>query len=1434
MGSQLPSTRIGRARARSTTHSDRWCVGRAVALLVAAALTATTAAAGQTTAEAAQNEVVGSGLLANSSSGQQRWQSLPGSRIVFNPSGAAHANDLPLTAGYFAKDVAQAVGPVFKTYRTSATTPPPDAPRRVLAWSSAFETTAGWTPEAGLTATAANGVVRTSLAGSDRPWLRLTRTAGSVDVARFHFLTLDVSALSGATTKWAISVWADGKEFIPVTAAGGLRPTTADAEAAGLAEFDLYDCLQKDGGTATFPTSGTKDLRIELWTTDAASRSGAVDWRSVQLHDNGAQPWDGQGVSVAEEFADVSEWTAGGAIGIRSDGRQATVSLGNAGYNKVSKQYTVDLDATPLLSVTVPETTGKWALKVNDTGDANNDRELKRDTADTGTFTFNLKDATNWSGSKTFRVVLYQIGEGTYSVFDQFRIHSGQTASPWLSQAVGRTNTWRPQSLEATAQYSDGRIQVRDVFHDVNSFSRSFTSTLTGGGVAIMGPATGAAWDGKTRTLTSVTGNHAIAYAVPATVPDPIAYGDRWYVVFPAGTTAGAVGVGMAVNSTAVTADPAGAARASAVAALADPAEDLARQTEFWDAYLAGVPTVEDYSIQTVASGGVTADQVKYDYYRAFVDLEMDLLPATPETGNDYPILATGKPSMWAAGAAGAKFAAQWDSLVGMQQLVYVDPDNAWGSFEGLMAGVKATGDAPDQGGDRGILHGESLPSRKAQTAWILYSATGDRARLARVYENVRLNLDWERHNLRWIFADNNYRGELDAEFVSSLAFDLGFAVRIAQTLGREADASHWTTMIGELTKVYEDSFFPDTPDGRGKVWATVQSSFPAYNTSRGTPWQDENGRWVAAGDPLYSHPGFVLKQLDGAKMARVMSRFLEIYDPNDQLAGIDFAKGPDIQLTTYGLLDMDPAQLKNTSQPKTEAQLRGYADVLVNSFIRDTVKSPEFAEELHDSGDIGDPVRAGGVMPSLFSLANYIDFVWLANGFRLDEGNRAFTHLPGRQGGVDGLTYLGEPMSVDIDGDTVAVTSAPLGNPRLHAAEGETVRVADVDKTLLAGTVDRARDLKENAFTTSSWAASGVGAALAKAEALLAAVKADQSQVDAATAELAAAVAALESRGDPAPLAALMAAAEAVAAQLDGFTADSAAALRTALADARATHEARADRTQTQLDAASARLRSALDGLVVKPPVDPANKAVLQALYDSARRMSNAGAYTTGSWSALQSRIAAAKLVLADPRASQATVDAAAQGLNAALIGLVPVKVSVASKVKLNQSQLRLAKGKSFTLVAGVYYTNAAPAYAGAVMWKSSRPEIATVSSSGTVTARKTGTVKVTATTVLGNSSGTKLSTSITVTVVKAKGRAKVTKVSAGVPKSMRKGTSVHVTGKYSSSKATGVKVTYRSSRPGVAQVDPVGRILALSKGTARITVKAGNKARTYTLTVR
>jgi hypothetical protein len=277
---------------------------------------------------------------------------------------------------------------------------------------------------------------------------------------------------------------------------------------------------------------------------------------------------------------------------------------------------------------------------------------------------------------------------------------------------------------------------------------------------------------------------------------------------------------------------------------------------------------------------------------------------------------------------------------------------------------------------------------------------------------------------------------------------------------------------------------------------------------------------------------------------------------------------------------------------------------------------------------------------------------------------------------------------------------------------------------------------------------------------------------------------------------------------------------------------------TQAAIDAAVSELMSAVAGLAVKPVA--ADKSVLQAVYDSARALSDPDRYTPASWTKLQAELVGARAVLDDSSASQARIDQSASELNAAVAGLVPAGSvappfqPVVSRVKLNQSQLRLVKGKSFKLEEGVYFTNVHPAYAGAVVWRSSDSRVASVSSAGTVKAKKAGTVRITATAVQVNATGQKVSASIRVTVVKSKGKAKVTKVWASVPRSMKKGDSVYVTGKYSSSKAAGVRVTYSSSKASVAEVDPVGRIVARGKGTVKITVKAGGTSKTYKLTVR
>jgi alpha-L-fucosidase 2 len=57
--------------------------------------------------------------------------------------------------------------------------------------------------------------------------------------------------------------------------------------------------------------------------------------------------------------------------------------------------------------------------------------------------------------------------------------------------------------------------------------------------------------------------------------------------------------------------------------------------------------------------------------------------------------------------------------------------------------------------------------------------------------------------------------------------------------------------------------------------------------------------------------------------------------------------------------------------------------------------------------------------------------------------------------------------------------------------------------------------------------------------------------------------------------------------------------------------------------------------------------------------------------------------------------------------------------------------------------------------------------------------------------------------------------------------------TGKIKPVKAAGAIVRFTSSNPTIATIDAAGRIVAKQAGKTTISVKAGNKTRTYTITV-
>ncbi|MDR1042487.1 MAG: Ig-like domain repeat protein [Clostridiales Family XIII bacterium] len=134
----------------------------------------------------------------------------------------------------------------------------------------------------------------------------------------------------------------------------------------------------------------------------------------------------------------------------------------------------------------------------------------------------------------------------------------------------------------------------------------------------------------------------------------------------------------------------------------------------------------------------------------------------------------------------------------------------------------------------------------------------------------------------------------------------------------------------------------------------------------------------------------------------------------------------------------------------------------------------------------------------------------------------------------------------------------------------------------------------------------------------------------------------------------------------------------------------------------------------------------------------------------------------------------------------------------------------------------------ASRLTWKSSKPLILSVAGGklkAKNTVRKKTRVHVTA--VAAN--GRKLTVVVTI-LPKA---VKLTKATAKLPKKMKAGATYQIKVKLKRMMSTGVKVSFGSSNKSVIKVDKAGRIFALKKGKATVTVKAGGKRIRKSITV-
>ncbi len=155
-------------------------------------------------------------------------------------------------------------------------------------------------------------------------------------------------------------------------------------------------------------------------------------------------------------------------------------------------------------------------------------------------------------------------------------------------------------------------------------------------------------------------------------------------------------------------------------------------------------------------------------------------------------------------------------------------------------------------------------------------------------------------------------------------------------------------------------------------------------------------------------------------------------------------------------------------------------------------------------------------------------------------------------------------------------------------------------------------------------------------------------------------------------------------------------------------------------------------------------------------------------------------------------------------------VKVKkVPTKVKLSATKKTLGIGEKYKISVSL---SPSGAYYGGITYKSSNTKVATVSSSGKVTAKKKGTAWITVKTINGKTA------KIKITVKKAPRYIKLNAKS----KTIKKNKTYTVKAKLPSGSAGGI--TYKSSNNKIATVSSKGKIKAKKKGTVYITAKTYN----------
>jgi len=659
------------------------------------------------------------------------------------------------------------------------------------------------------------------------------------------------------------------------------------------------------------------------------------------------------------------------------------VTITEANFGSASCEVTVDLDATPYIVLQVAGADGMWALKLND--GKSPDVSLEMGAWGRGTYTYDVKAMTGWSGKKTFRVLLFAVGKpGSWTTFSGLRFVGTRAGALQLSKTAF---AWAPHALESSAEFSSPKAKIDSTVFLPDESAVAQVVRLAEGGpetLVLTGQFSQAKvyWDTKHNAVVIESEQYSARIA--------IGRGARWLGTCDSwpGLLAGAPQTKLRSGVWAVAVDgvkagedvivearfaPKGQKLPDAVSDLssASIAKSLKNRKADWDKRLAGVPEPLDFDLHRVDSKGITPDAIRRMYYKAWVFLLSDTLPEMPENEYPYPQVCCGKPSLWAEGHPKSRPSAQWESMIGMQFLSWSAPETAWKSFEGMMTLVDKDG----------LMGGEGLPSRHAQTAWMLYTATGNAKRLKDVYPALKRMLLWKISDPRWVFKDLVAPGNKDFEFVTHALIDAGFAIRIAKVLNMPEEEKLWQGKIKALAADADKWFWDDNGSGPYEMYDANTNKRGAFHS----PW---NLQAVALPKGLLSE----------AHEKSSLDLFKSMILPNAPFAGTVLCKHPSYQFTMLG------------------AWRHGLIDdaaVMAEAIMREITMAGEFSE----CYSFTFPPRTDGVIPSLFGVANIIDGTLWHSGVIVGDGLPIIAHVPGAQG-VSNVRLRGGHISVKFAKD--------------------------------------------------------------------------------------------------------------------------------------------------------------------------------------------------------------------------------------------------------------------------------------------------------------------------------------------------------------------------------------------------------------------------------